>query len=308
MQAVFHRVCVVLLVAILPFFFWWGPGNESARIFQQLWNLGHSFFFCLLTLYIFFHESFCRMAPLGRAISCLVLTMLLGGTIELVQYFIPERVSSISDILLDVAGSMIALFFITIKAAKSNFIRVTGILCSSAILALPFFSLIGSIRDEIVAWREFPSLADFEHEYDLHRWELGDVQVARVSSPVRTGRFALKIDFSTKKYSWIAFTRFPRDWSGYAAICFSMYNPGEPIKLHFRVHDTLHREPQEYTDRYNKQFFLDQGWNDIRVDMYDILNAPQGRLMDLNNIQGIVFFVMEQKVGRTLYLDSLRLE
>jgi len=308
MQVVFHRVCFVFLITIFPFFFWWGPSDESAWSFQELWNLGHSFFFFLLTLYIFFHKSFCRMAPWGRAISCLVVTILLGGAIELVQHFIPERVSSISDILMDIAGSMIALFFITIKAAKSNFIRVAGISCGSAVLAMTFFSLIGSVRDEIVAWQEFPLLADFEHDYDLHRWEFGDVQVARTSSPVRTGRFALKMEFSTEEYSWIAFTRFPRDWSEYTAICFSVYNPGEPIGLHFRIHDTLHRESQEYTDRYNKQFFLDQGWSDIRVDLYDILIAPRGRIMDLNNIQGVVFFVMEQKTGRTLYLDSLRLE
>ena len=248
------------------------------------------------------------MPTLQKVAFCLAVTALLGAGIELIQHFIPERNASITDLYRDISGSMIALFFLTIKATTSNFIRVTGILCGSAILALTFFSLIQAIRDEIAAWQEFPILADFEHEYDLRRWEVGYSRVARVASPVRTGKFALKIDFSSEAYSWIALAGFPRKWVGYTAICFSVYDPDGPVELNFRVHDKLHRRSQEYSDRYNARFFIVQGWNDIRVELYDILNAPKGRLMDMNNVEGIVFFVMGQNGDRTLYLDSLRLE
>jgi len=308
MQVAFQKIQAIFLVALFPLFFWWGPGYESARSLQELWNLGHTVFFCLLTLSLFSHNALASFTSLQRAFCCLAVTIFVGGGIELVQLALPERIASFSDLQRDVSGSMIALFYITIKAAQTNFIRMAAFLCGLTVLAMAFFSLVQAIYNEVAARRAMPMLASFEHAWELQQWEVGRVRVARVASPVRDGSHSLQINFTTETYSGLSLVHFPRDWRGYRAICFSVYNPGEPVDFHFRVHDGLHREMPEYTNRFNRKVSLVEGWNDIRVDMDDILTAPQGRQMDLSNVQGIVFFVMEQKIGRILYLDAVRLE
>ena len=100
---------------------------------------------------------------------------------------------------------------------------------------------------------------------------------------------------------------FPEDWRGCEALAFSVFNPGGPVMLHFRVHDREHAgEHQEYYDRYNGTRLLAGGWNDIVIPMQAIHDAPRGRTMDLAHIRGFGLFVMDQP-ELLLYLDDVRL-
>lgn len=245
---------------------------------------------------------------LRRFLLCLFVTVALGGAIELIQFNLSGRTSSLLDLMRDVSGSMIAFSVLIIKEGKSKFVKTLAIASVSAILSLSFFSLVTVLRDEVAAWNDFPVLAGFEHKGELQRWESGRVMVSRVMFPVRSGRYSLKVKFSTAEYSGLSLVHFPRDWRGRDWLLFSVYNPDDPVALHFRVHDTLHSKNQAYGNRYNGSILLTAGWNDIQVDMRDIQGGPDGREMDLADIQGFGIFVMKQQVDRVLYLDGVRLE
>jgi hypothetical protein len=118
--------------------------------------------------------------------------------------------------------------------------------------------------------------SDFENESELSRWEGG--------------------------------AHFPGDWSGRAGLAFSVFNPGGEVKLHYRVHDILHRgNVQQHTNRFNGDTVLHPGWNDIVIPMNDILYGLQGRTMDVTKIRGFGLFVIRQADSRVLYLDNVRL-
>jgi len=129
-----------------------------------------------------------------------------------------------------------------------------------------------------------------------------------VTLPRVQGKYAARITLTTDKYSGVALNYFPGDWRGRRALAFQVFNPGQPLTLHYRVHDALHqREVQAYGDRYNGRSLLTEGWNEIIIPMTDIIAAPEGRAMDVTKIRGFGVFVVQQKERRVLFLDNVRL-
>lgn len=125
---------------------------------------------------------------------------------------------------------------------------------------------------------------------------------------MKNGNFALKAFLSTEKYSGIGLRYFPENWDTARALTFSVYNPGEEVVLHYRIHDWKHTgEHQEFENRFNGRNSLAAGWNTIRVPIEEIVNGPKQRKMDLAHIRGLVFFVTEQAYERVLYFDDIRL-
>jgi hypothetical protein len=129
-----------------------------------------------------------------------------------------------------------------------------------------------------------------------------------VSSPRLQGRYSAKIILTTDEYSGVALQYFPGDWSGRKSLAFNVFNPGQPISLHYRVHDYLHRgDTQPYDDRFNGKTILEHGWNEIVIPLKDIIEAPRGRKMDVTKIRGFGIFVMKQTERHVLFLDNVRL-
>jgi hypothetical protein len=73
-----------------------------------------------------------------------------------------------------------------------------------------------------------------------------------------------------------------------------------------RIHDRWHT--QEYRDRYNREFVIPPGVNQIRVPVGQIAGAPAGRRMDLAAIDGVGMFVVRPESNFVLYFDNFRLE
>jgi len=50
------------------------------------------------------------------------------------------------------------------------------------------------------------------------------------------------------------------------------------MELHSRVHDRLHKElGRAYTDRFNKTFVVENGWNDFLISLVYVQHAPATR-------------------------------
>ena len=90
---------------------------------------------------------------------------------------------------------------------------------------------------------------------------------------------------------------------------FSIFNPGpDSLRIVSRIHDIHHHlNDQEFSDRYNKSFIIYQGWNDISIFLEDILNAPDTRLMDMQNIKGFGLFTIELPQPRVIFIDKVEL-
>jgi len=79
----------------------------------------------------------------------------------------------------------------------------------------------------------------------------------------------------------------------------------EQLKLVCRIHDSEHNN--EYADRFNRSFVLENGWNDLVIPLNDVQTAPVDRLMKMDRIENVTLFVIRQDKGRVIYIDYVYL-
>jgi VanZ family protein len=296
----------IFLFLLFPWFFIGGPGYEGSRVFKEVWNLGHIMFFAVLALETFSYLTARHLASRTKYIFIMLLVLVLAASIEICQSLLPERVASFQDIILGLAGGLAVL---TWKAADKQTLNRKIILRAVGMSGIVtcMIPLLFVVIDEYRAWRDFPVLSDFESFLDVSRWS-GKGRVSRVRDPVKNGRYALMVPLNTDKYSGVALQHFPENWSNAQVLTFSVYNPGELVTLHYRIHDRKHKgKHQDYSDRFNKHTDLTSGWNTITVRMEEIENGPENRKMNIGHIRGFGLFVVEQPAARVLYIDYVKL-
>ncbi len=309
-----YRVVSVLLVGLLligaPFFFFGGPGYHSSRSFQAGWDMGHILYFALLSclLNLFLARRYRFLSPWFRLGLVFTSALALGLTVELLQTTQANRSPSGLDVLRNQLGCLLAFAFLppqaNRKARGQRLLRLMALL----LLLLAAWPLTQAGIDEYLAVRQFPVLADFETPFERSRW-VNARQLRLETDLVRHGKRAVRVRLSTAKYSGVSLFHFPGDWRGYEWLRFSVYNPqAEPLELHCRVHDATHKDQgQAFHDRFNQQLSLHPGWNDVALSLQKVKNAPRGRVMDLQHIEGLGLFVIQQKMPLDIFLDHVHL-
>jgi hypothetical protein len=97
------------------------------------------------------------------------------------------------------------------------------------------------------------------------------------------------------------------DWSEFSLLRFDVYyEQDSAIDLAVRIDDIHHN--QEYEDRYNGVYRIEQGVNRIAVDLQDVRHAPSGREMDMTAIRYVLFFTYMPSESLTVYIDGIKLQ
>ena len=307
-----RRIISFILLLGFPFFFFGGPGYYSSRSFAAAWNLGHILFFTLAAWLLgrYFLERGWRRSFFSLCLRVFVVVLVAGIGIELLQMGIDGRFPDLRDVLRNQLGCLIAFaFFPPVR------LPVTGSrrrLLQAGVLGLLLFAvwpLARALVDERLAHKQFPVLSDFETPFEWLRWK-DTRQLRVVTAPVRHGRHALRVQLSTATYSGTSLFYFPHDWRGYRWLRFSIFNPGgREIALHCRINDVRHRDHgQRFEDRFHHRFLLKKGWNDLAVSLEEVKQAPAGRTMDMQRIEGFGIFVVRQPLPLVLYIDNVYLD
>lgn len=303
------RIVFFLLCIIFPLFFFGGPGYHSARSFKEAWNLGHILFFFPATwLAIKFFLLDKRQEGSWKFFLLVFATVLVVGIgIELLQGIMGGRSVDPLDVCRNQLGSCAAFVFTGVLPVSRTMLRFlrAGVV---VLLLLAVWPLYPALRDEYTARNQFPLLADFETPYELGRWQSRH-RIYRQQDIVRHGRYGLRVQLSTAKYSGTGLFYFPNDWSKFNWLHFSVYNPeNETLALHCRIHDDKHgQHGRVFEDRFHKRFILQPGWNDLSVSLEEVRTAPSTRLMDMTSIEGFGLFVVRQQRTHVLYLDNIYL-
>jgi hypothetical protein len=223
--------------------------------------------------------------------------------------FTSERSPDVFDILRNQLGALIGFVIFCSAARKLNPLVLRIMQAGTMLLVLCFlWPLARAVIDERLAAAQFPMLSDFETPFEARRWR--DIhQLQRVDNPVRHGKKSLRVQLSTKEYSGTALLHFPHDWSGYKWLNFSVYNPADTeLSLHGKINDRLHRQnSQGFKDRFQQQFILHFGWNDLRISLDAARIAPVGREMNMHEIEGFGIFVVRQARPLVIYIDNVYL-
>jgi VanZ family protein len=298
----------LVLLLIAPLFFWGGPGYHSPRMLKELWDLGHVVFFGLLAWVIG-----CLLEKRGergirRCGIPLFIVTVVALAVEGVQRFLPGRTASFADFLLGFGGGAVVVIFFFLPEkwnSWSRYLRTAGVIAVGGML-VPFAM---TAVDEYCSRRDFPLLAGFETSLELSRWSNED-KMERVREPVLAGNFSAFLHLAPGKYSGVSLQYFPGNWKSAKRLAFSIYNPGEPVMLHYRVHDVAHRrgDRQLYGDRFNGMRRIVRGWNTIVVPVEDIKNGPVKRNINLAAIEGFGVFLVDNREKRVLYIDEVKLD
>lgn len=301
---------ITLLLIGIPFFFFGGPGYHSSRSFQSAWDLGHILFFALLSclLNLNLARRYRYLSTWFRFGLIFSVVFVFGLTVELLQMGNGNRSPDVLDMLRNQLGCLFAYAFLLKQESRRvpwwRLFRVTVLL----LLVLAVWPLVRALVDERLAVRQLPLLSGFETPFEQYRW-VNDRQLRVEKVLVRHGARAMRVRLSTAKYSGVSLFYFPHDWRGYQWLRFSVYNPqAAPLELNCRIHDVLHKEHGNgFRDRFNQQFDLQPGWNDLAVSLEKVEQSPRGRRMDMEHVEGFGLFVMQQQAPLEIVLDHVTL-
>jgi len=250
------------------------------------------------------------MSLIWQWISILTITLFLGVSIEIMQYYgTTTRTSSVGDVVRDLSGSLLVLVFgplgIKIKPVGRRITMQLSVVVLMLVLLWPFTK---SLIDEAISWYQFPLLSGFETPFEIDRWGGGD-RLSVVSIRSISNSKLLKISLTTGKYSGVGLKDFKSNWTSARTLKISFYNPDKnPLRIICRIHDIKHSDGyEEYEDRYNRSFLLMPGWNQIVIDLGEVEESPSSRNMDMSHILRVGFFVVSLPAPRILYLDEVRL-
>jgi hypothetical protein len=110
-------------------------------------------------------------------------------------------------------------------------------------------------------------LNDFEADSDLDQMLWKCRTLFSLSDEYAThGRYSLKMELFPSEYPGFHPMLSQKDWRGYRALCFDIYNPAdEELEITVRIDDR--KESREYADRYNGRFKLEPGMNPVVIPL-----------------------------------------
>lgn len=152
------------------------------------------------------------------------------------------------------------------------------------------------------------SLFDFESDAEMERlnWECHK-WFERSSHNATSGEYSLKVFLPPGQYPGINFQEINPDWSKYQIFKMDVFSPSnEKIIFHIRIDDK--KSGWEYATRYDKNFELRQGMNQISIPTNSIKANIYSRLLDLKNIKRFQIFIPNSQKKTELYIDNIRLE
>jgi len=297
-----------LLATGTVFLFVGGPDYYSSRSFKYLWDMGHIAYFSLFAVLLLRWRIVATRSLLWQWTIILVATLLVGVSIELLQYG-TSRTPSAWDVLHDLAGSVLVLVF----GPPGSSMRPAGWrhllqLVVLLLVSLQLWPLTKSLIDEAVGRQQFPVLSDFETPFEIDRWQGNAIASVETVPSISRGRL-LKISFATSRFSGISLKYFDGNWTPFHTLKISLYNPDvRPLQIRFRVHDLQHADGhEEYEDRFNRHVLLVPGWNHIEIDLHEVKESPASRSMDMGRIRGLGLYVASQPAPRILYLETVLL-
>jgi hypothetical protein len=298
-----HYSFLFLLILLL---FVGGPQFVDTRSFQNFWDFGHVILFALFSSIVLKDSKWLGSKKLSIQFTLIIgFTFILGSLIEVIQLYI-GRTYEFVDVWRSIVGSLLGIVFSKEFKNVKPYIIKTARVFVLLLLLIATWPLIKSLTDETQAKIDFPIIADFENPFELEKW-YGHCYATINDEFVFHGNNSLKAELLTVKYSGFSISYFPTDWQGYSTIKFNLYLPtADSLRLTCRIHDVEHNN--QFNDRFNKSFYIKQGWNEITFDLQDVIKAPENRKMDITNIKTFAVFAISLKQRKTIYFDFLRLE
>jgi hypothetical protein len=298
----------VLLTVGSVFLFIGGPDYYASRSFKHSWDIGHIVYFALLAGLLTRWRFVTQMALTRQWATILVITLLVGGSIELMQHG-TTRMPDTGDVLRDLTGSLLVLVFGSLGSALKPASWRLSLQFAVLVLSLvQLWPLTKSLIDEAIARWQFPVLSDLETPFEIDRWA-GSATLSVESIPSISQDKLLKLSLTTDRYSGAELRYFDGNWTSLHTFEVSLYNPdANPLQITCKIRSLKHADGhKEYEERFYRNFLLMHGWNHIEIDLDEVKESPADRSMDMSRIRGLGLFVESLPEPRVLFLGTVQL-
>ncbi len=304
---------VVLAGLVFPF-------PVDGRLWNSLFDLAHAPVFCALVLVIAgildptsigLPASLVRVAVVRPVEAVFIAGICLGlGLAGEVLQGLAGRSPSVHDVAANAAGAAAAVLWITAVRSGPAFRRILKAAAGGVLLVALIRPAVG-IRGALRQRADFPCLASFERSDELDAWEPVDARLQRTDQTATHGTYALQVDLLPGEFSGALMVWPMPDWRGFSWFCCDVQTNGDAaVPLTVKVFDRPHeRSGHDPDDRFETTVEVQPGgFQQIRLSLEKIREAPRTRSMRLDQIAGVELFTTEPDRPVRLFVDHVRLE
>ena len=286
------------------------PRNIFSYAVRSTMDMGHFFAFGILALFCY-RVLRAHLNQKNAYLAAIAFSAVLVLMIEAIQPWF-GRTAAFGDIFTSYLGiiTFISLLFVWHNPLKKKWQKWGHI-------ALVIFIVVSVIAPAINAWygilwrlQQGPNLGQFEHKVELQFWQANEVgrnaaQIMRSTDVAHDGQYSLKVMAGTTNWSGTTYNAEHANWQPYKTLSFYVYNPGDTLKLTVRIDDD--GDTWMMSNRFNKSFHLQKGWQNISIPIEEIADGPKHRKMNMRAIQRVLFFISKKSKTRVFYLDDVTL-
>ena len=296
------------------------PKPADTLLWNTVYDAGHAplFGFVALCILSLIRIVLPNMPAPKSYLFAFATTTALGAATELAQFF-SVRDADAGDFIRNAAGAAVFLTFRAVLEKRpdgrpiviSRGLRVGLSVLAGLLLLAVFVPVAMRVSEYRARDRSFPVLCEFES-----RWERTFVQpVSAGLEPValpavfgeQAGRRCGRWTFYTRPWPGLALREPFPDWSEYRTLRFEVWSDLElPVRLTLRAEDRRHDPGSD--DRARVRVIVEPGWNEIRIDLNEIRDAPPSRPLDMDQIALVMLYAKSPEEPFTLWVDSIRLE
>ena len=274
------------------------PASEKA-----IWDLGHIGYFGILVLLFLLTVPKRLPANYKSLIWLIVFGLLLGASIELIQFFIGRSMNPM-DMVKNFIGILSGWALVAWLSGHSH--GLVWLLISSSAIGVNVLPVVSDLRAEYRMRQQFPLLANFEDWGDLNLWA-GSVDYRRINDPEDENNKVLEVNLTTNHISGVTLFYFPRDWRSYSHLRLRAYNPyDEPFTILCWPYSAIHHyNGKIYSHRVNGERLLKPGWNQLTISLTSTLESEDFPPIELDDVSAFTCFTFDLPEPRQLLLDDL---
>ncbi len=297
-----------------------GRPPRSTMLLHEVYNLGHIPLFGLVALLALeaSRALLPRLAvrPFSHYLVAFVSVACISLVSEVMQIGMVGRQAEVQDAVHNLIG---AICFLAVRSAFDTGLwspetrAPRGLLVGAALFALfvSFWSLfeLGWIYGLRAA--AFPIVVDFDSRWQQPfllspRANVFNV-VAPEGWPGKAGEVVAEIRFPQERWPGITVREPYPVWSGYDTLRMEVFSLlDKPVPLTFRIED-VHSKP-DYRDAFNRTVTIHPGLNPLSITLEDMMKAPAGRNLDLNQVTQLSLSTSRPDDPFSLFLSDIWLE
>lgn len=299
-----------ILVVVLPALALTVKLPSHPQLLGVLNNAAHAPVFGALAVTVFcLLGRFPKLSRWRRYVTAFVLAIAAGGAIEIIQPLF-GRGAELGDWLNDALGAAAGLALLAYVKSKRPMFLVVAL----GLLAPVAWLVVGAGSAYISRAGSFPVLFGDSTHSDRYFTRTRGVETAPASLPLAWAQTgdpeSLRIRIVGQRWPGVTLSEPQPDWRPYSRLLIDLTNPeANPLTLTLRVHDRAH--DNRAGDRFNRTFTVAAEQRSVLVvPLSEIASAPEGRVMDLSRVAGIILFGdgNPQQMGREFYLTRIWLE